>query len=240
MREQVAKVVDPFLAEADRALGQGYAAVLYGSAARGDWLDGRSDVNLLLVARALPAATLRALGPAFAAWRKASPEPPLLLTDEEWRAADDTFPLEITDMRTAYRVLRGADPLGEVRVAPADLRRALEREARGKLLRLRQGYAVLSGDPAALGHVAAESVSTVLLLGRALLVLVGREPPADPVALADAVAALAGFPSEALADVVRHRRERGRRLSGERFEAYLDALERLTRYLDQLHPGDVR
>jgi hypothetical protein len=240
MRDAIAKIVERFLSDVDRALGQGYAAVLYGSAVRGDWLEGRSDINLLLVAGALPPSTLRALGPAFGGWRKATPEPPLLLTDDEWRAAGDSFPLEITDMRTAYQVLRGADPLAEVRVAPADLRLALEREARGKLLRLRQGYTVLSRDPVGLGRVAAESVSTVLLLGRALLVLLGREPPSDPVSLADAIAGLVGFPSEALAEVVRHRRERRRRSTAAQFEAYLDALERLTRYLDQLQLGDVR
>src|SRR4051812_31803854 len=36
MRESVARVVEPFLSEVDNAVGQGYSAVLYGSAARGD------------------------------------------------------------------------------------------------------------------------------------------------------------------------------------------------------------
>ena len=49
MRESVARVVDPFLTEADKALGQGYSAVLYGSAARGDFVPGRSNINLMLV-----------------------------------------------------------------------------------------------------------------------------------------------------------------------------------------------
>ena len=51
-------------------------------------------------------------------------------------------------MRTVYQVLRGADPLQGVRVDRADLRKALEREFRGKLLRLRQGYATYAPDPA--------------------------------------------------------------------------------------------
>ncbi len=41
-----------------------------------------------------------------------------------------------------YRVLRGSDPLAGMEVRPADLRAALEREFRGKLMRLRQGYAL--------------------------------------------------------------------------------------------------
>ena len=43
MRESVARVVESFLTEADAALGAGYSAVLYGSAARGDFVPGRSE-----------------------------------------------------------------------------------------------------------------------------------------------------------------------------------------------------
>ena len=56
-----------------------------------------------------------ALGPAFGAWRKAVAEPPLLISRAEWARAADAFPIEITDMRAAYQVLRGADPLARRR-----------------------------------------------------------------------------------------------------------------------------
>jgi predicted nucleotidyltransferase len=240
MHEAIARVVDPLLAAADAALGAGYSAVLYGSGARGDWVPGRSDINLLLVTEGLQPATLRALGPAFTAWRKHSPEPPLILTRDEWRAAADAFPIEITDMRAAYKVLRGADPLAEIQVAPADLRRALEREFRGKLLRLRQGYIMRAADPDGLGQLAAESVSTILLLCRALLTLLGRPAPAEPVALAEAAADTIGFPPEALTEIVRHRLERRRRCSTQQFEAYLAAAEIAARYVDHLQLGDPR
>jgi hypothetical protein len=240
MHQAIAKVVDPFLSSVDAALGNGYSAVLYGSAARGDWDPARSNVNLMLVVPSLDPPRLRALGPAFTAWRKASPEPPLLLTEQEWREAADAFPIEITDMRGAYQVLRGPDPLTMVQVAPADLRRALERELRGKLLRLRQGYVVLAADGEGLARLAASSVSTILVLGRSLLALVERSAPADPIALATAVAALVGLDGEALAGVVRHREDRGRRYPAAEFEAYLAAVERMAEYVDHLQLGELR
>ena len=49
MHDSVDRVVTPFLAAADAALGAGYSALLYGSAARGDYIAGRSDINLMLV-----------------------------------------------------------------------------------------------------------------------------------------------------------------------------------------------
>ncbi len=68
-------------------------------------------------------------------------------------------------------LLRGANPLDGVQVSPSDLRAALERELRGKLLRLRQGYAARSSDQSALGALAARSSSTVLVLLRGVLSL---------------------------------------------------------------------
>jgi predicted nucleotidyltransferase len=113
MRGTVSRVVDPFLTETDRVLAQGYSAVLYGSAARGDFVPGRSDINLMLVLEQLTAPVLRSLSRAFSAWRKATPEPPLILSRAEWNRASDAFPIEITDMRLSYQVLRGSDPLAQ-------------------------------------------------------------------------------------------------------------------------------
>jgi hypothetical protein len=240
VHEAVDRVVTPFLAEADAALGPGYTAVLFGSAARGDYVPGRSDVNLLLILESVAPAALQSLGPALAAWRKGSPQPPLLIARAEWDRANDTFPIELADMRTAYRVLRGADPLAEAAVDRADLRRAVERELRGKLLRLRQGYAAAAGDPALLGEVAGRSAATIMVLLRAILVLLGRAVPPDPLELAAAAAGAIGIDGEPLLDVIRHRGERQWRCSPPEFEEYLEAVARATMFVDQLQLGDLR
>jgi hypothetical protein len=238
MRESVARVVDAFLAEADKALGQKYSAVLYGSAARGDYVPGRSNINLMLVMDEITPPILRSLGVAFTGWRKATPEPALLLSRNEWNRATDAFPIEITDMKTSYQVLRGADPLQGVRVDPTDLRKALEREFRGKLLRLRQGYATYAPDPAALGKLGLQSAATILVLLRGVLTLLGKPVLTDPLELAAAAAATIGFEGEHLLHVVRHRVDREWRCQAPEFENYMDAVEVSARFLDQLQLGD--
>jgi hypothetical protein len=240
MRDVVDRVVNPFLSQVDVALGDGYSAVLYGSAARGDFVPGRSDLNLMLITDDLSPANLSKLGGAFAGWRKSGYEPPLVILRSEWARATDVFPIEITDMRCGYQVLRGADPVAGLRVAPADLRAALEREFRGKLLRLRQGYVAAAGDPAALGQLAGQSSGTFLVLLRALLVLLGRRVPQEPAELAAAAAAAMDIDGEPLLNVVRHRAERGWRCSPGEFEGYLDAVARAATLLDQLQLGDQR
>lgn len=237
MNDAVEKLITPFLAEADTALGPAYSAVLYGSAARGDFVPGRSDINLMLVVDELSPAVLGTLGRAFAGWRKSTYDPPLLISRAEWARATDVFPLEITDMRTAYRVLRGLDPLAALEVDQADLRRALEREFRGKLLRLRQGYVAAAGDPKALGTLAGRSAATVMVLLRGLLRLLDRAVSTDPLELASAVAGVVRVEPEHLLHVFRHRGERGWRCASPEFERYMEAVAQAARYVDQLQLG---
>ena len=240
MSDPISEAVDPLLVAADAALGNGYSAVLYGSAARGDYVPGASDINLLLVLDDVGPAALRALGPAFLEWRTRTPEPPLLVSREEWARATDVFPIEITDMQSAHRLLRGADPLTGLSVSRADLRRALESELRGKLLRLRQGYTLLAERPADLGTLARSSVPTALVLFRCLLTLTGETvAPADADAIVRRAADVVGFAPAAPLDIVRNRGVAGWRCSAQLFETYLDTIVRTARYVDQLHPGDA-
>jgi hypothetical protein len=192
----------------------------------------------MLVLDQLTPAILRSLSRAFTGWRKASPEPPLVLSRAEWIRATDAFPIEITDMRTAYKVLRGSDPLQGTKVDPTDLRKALEREFRGKLLRLRQGYATYAPDPAALGGLALQSAATILVLLRGVLTLLAKPIPKDSLELAAAAAAAIGFEGEELLHVVRHRVDREWRCAAPEFENYMHAVEESARFLDQLQLGD--
>lgn len=231
-------VVEPFLAKVDAVLGGDYSAVLFGSVARGEHVEGRSDLNLMLIIERADPPTLRSLHDAFAAWRKASRTPPILITRDEWARAADAFPIELCDMKSAYRVVRGPDLVIGAALDRRDLRRALEHELRGKLLRLRQAYVAHASDPAALGQLAAESAATVLLLLRCTLSVAGRlVPPAADAAAVEA-AGLMGFPAAAVQAAVRLRTERKPRLAAPEFEAYLDAVARMARFVDQLQLGD--
>ncbi len=238
MHDDVTRLTGQFLADADRALGQEYTALLVGSAAREEYVPGRSDVNLMLILPEAGPLTLRALQPAFDRWRSSSPVLPLLITRDEWAQAGDAFPIEICDMRSAYRVLRGPDLLAAVQPDRAALRTALEREFRGKLLRLRQAYALHGDNPAALGDVASDSVSTVVLLFRCLLALAGRDGAGDGAAVIRGGGALVGFEPAPMEELFRRRGQRGPRCTAAEFERYLDIVARTVRYADEHHPGD--
>src|SRR5262249_55582623 len=149
--------------------------VLYGSAARNEHVEGRSDLNLLVVAGALDTDRLQALGGAFEPLEGHTRTPPLLFTAAEWARSADVFPIEIADMQVARIVLRGGDPSAGLEVWRPNRRRALERELGGKLVRLRQAYAIHGGSDAALTRVGVQSSATIAALFRGALVL-ARDP----------------------------------------------------------------
>jgi len=211
--------------------------VLYGSAVRGGHVPGRSDVNTLLICdradEALFAALERPLGP----WLKAGHGAPLVFTNAEWRDSADVFAVEYEDIRAAHRVLAGGDPWSGLAVRPADVRRQLEHELRGKLVRLRQAYAAFARDPAQLTAAFTASVSGFLTMLRGVLRLTGREAPADSDGLLRAAAGAIGFPPAAIDAFVAHAQGRATlRLSARdpRATAYLTVLARTVDFVDRL------
>ncbi len=233
----VQQQIDRFLAELDRAWPGRYAAVLFGSVARGQHVPGWSDINVLLVADALGPAELAAVRPALAAWRDAAQALPLLFSLAEWRRSADAYPLEIAEMQTAYRVLRGSDPLTGMRVRPADLRAALERELRGKLMRLRQGFALYAPDAKELTEFVRRSASSLLLLCRGVLVLKGSAVPADAIGVVSAAAAAAGFSPDAMARIIARRADKAWQCTESDVREYLLAVEQAARYIDHFQTG---
>jgi hypothetical protein len=211
--------------------------VLYGSAARGDFVPGHSDVNLLLILADASPATLRTIGPAIHDWVRSGQEPPLIFSEAGWRASTDVFPIEIEDMRQAHQVLQGRDPFSGLETAPADLRQELEREVRGKLLKLRAEYAASGPHAKALGTLLVQSASTFFVLLRAVLRLKGTVPPKAPADLVRAAASVVGFDASAFDWVLA-------RLAGAKVpdlrpfdpiaEGYLIAIERLAAFVDEM------
>ena len=228
--------MERFAERLESALGDNLvAAVLYGSAARGTYVKGRSDFNVLVIVRDASAAGLRPVAGAVADWAKSGEPPPLILSEAEWRASADVFPIEIEDMREAHRLLRGRDVFEGLETRREDLRQELEREVRGKLLRLRTEYAAAASDGRALGKLLLASASTFLALLRATLRLAGRVPPREPAPLVRAAAEVTGMDACAFDWVVG--RLEGRDLPPlEPFDAegarYVDAIERLARFVD--------
>jgi hypothetical protein len=213
------------------------AVVLYGSAATGQHIAKRSDYNVLVIVDRLDLPALEREAAIARAWGEGGNPPPLTLTSAEWDASADIFPMEYADILDRHRVLHGTLPEDGIRVDREHLRLQTEFEAMGKLLQLRRGVLAAGGDRKRQIALLEASLSTFMVIFRALVRLHGEQPPADYAALVDRVAELTAIDPDAFARVVRH--VRGAERIGEQQVAavlagYLAGAQQLVAHIDRL------
>jgi len=230
--------LDDLVAQLTTAFGPGLrSVVLYGSAAAGEHIPSRSDYNVLVIADTLDVDTLRNAAAVARAWDEAGNPPPLTLTTQEWRSSADIFPMEYADILERHRVLYGTPPFDGVTVDTRDLRLQLEHQAMGKVLQLRRGILAAHGEPKRLIELLAASLSTFMVIFRALLRLYGEVPPTDNEAVIARVAAKTGLAPEPFVRVVHHVRgteKLSERDVGAVLAGYLAGAERLASSIDGL------
>jgi hypothetical protein len=227
--------VEQFAEKVRSAIGARLVSlVVFGSAARRNATD---SVDTLVICDRVDAGLLSTLATASGAWIKDGHPAPLVFGEGEWRDSADAFAIEFTDLKAHHRVLAGRDPWAGVTVAEEDVRRQLEHELRGKVVRLRQAFLATSGNPAALGGAMAGSIAGFLTMLRALLRLSGAEAPAERTALIAAAAVRVGFdagPVTALALAARERKTIKLNADDPQVAGYLAAVTRTTEYVNGL------
>lgn len=154
------------------------SVVLYGSAARDDFHEQYSDVNLLVVLRHMKPEIYPGLAGVLAWWSSEEKQrPPVVMTLEELRESADVFAIEMLDIQASHKVLHGEDVLEGIQV-PMNLHRVeVEHELRTTLLRLRNHLLLTRDGDDELKVVLAKSVTSVLTLFRHALIALGDKPP---------------------------------------------------------------
>jgi hypothetical protein len=229
--------LDELVAQLQKVYGaQLRTVVLYGSAAAGEHIPKRSDYNVLVIVDELTMQHMRAGAAVARAWGEKGNPPPLTLTLAEWRGSADIFPMEYADILERHRVLYGVAPFDGITVDREHLRLQLEHEAMGKLLKLRQGVLASGGDEKQQIELLAASLSTIMVIFRAVERLHGASPPTDYDRLSRDVAARVGFDVEPFARVVRHVRG-GEKIGSSDVSTvltgYVGGVQRLVAYLDK-------
>jgi hypothetical protein len=213
--------------------------ILYGSAARGDFNDARSDLNVVCILRSLRATELARASSVVKWWTTTQHQPaPLFSSAEELRQAADVFTIELLDMQQNHRVLYGTDIIAGLTV-PMNLHRVqVEHELRTLLLKLRQHFLREAGNPGELGAVLAKSFSSALTLLRHTLIAYQEQPPNAASDVFGRVAALTGASALAFEAVQRLREAKSldRDAVLHVYDGYLAALEKVIAALDHHLP----
>ena len=153
------------------------AIILYGSAARGEYIYKKSDINFLIVLSESGIKRLRGALPFISKWKKRNVSTPLMLTPEYIQSALDSFPIEFMTMKQNYRVVYGEDILAAIEIQPQHLRLQCEREMRGKLLSLREGYLNTNGKSSMIKRLIKATIPAFSSIFSALLFLKDEELP---------------------------------------------------------------
>lgn len=142
--------------------------LLYGSASRGDFLPGRSNLNLLILLSVLDISILQSYGKIHKRFKKEQIVVPLFLTQDELRRSASLFPLEYTDIAHSHHMLMGRDPFLGLDIETGRLGLQCEQEVRGNLLRLRQRLVEGSAGVEAMAILLPLSLTSVLASLRGL------------------------------------------------------------------------
>ena len=235
--EASALAIGELLAELQAMYGSSLRTVVqFGSAVAGEVLPGQSDTNLLIIVDAVTLSALLHNADAVQKWTAAGNPAPLLLTLDEWRSSGDIFAMEYADILHRHQVLLGDAPFEGMTVDARDLRLHVEREAMGKLLQLRRAIMAVGNDPKMQLRLLVNGLSTLMVIFRGVLRVVGGPPPMDYVKLSHEVATLAGFDAKPFERLVLHaRRDVQIPVSDvpSILTGVLDAMGRLVAYLDR-------
>ncbi len=231
------KLIDEFVERMRGAAGANLlAAILYGSAATGDYVAEHSDVNLLCVLGETSFAAIAALAPAVEWWGKQKHRAPLLMSVEEMKRSADVFSIEFLDMRRHYRVLWGEDVLKTLEIPMLLHRVQLEYELREKTILLRQ-HLLMAGNDAAKWELLLRSLSAFGTLFRHALIATGDTGPASKREAAAALGVKLGIDVGVfgeLLDIRERKKDRKSARVDDVFARYLKLVEQVTAAVDKM------
>ncbi len=143
MPSETQTVLDRTVAALQQALGENLCSCcLYGSAVRGNVIDGVSDLNLLIVLRESTSAVHQALATVLATQAQIDP---FILARRGFERSTRAFAPKFQSIRRNYRLLHGEDLLAGLKFDPQQERFLSEQALRN--LRLRLIYAFVTRAP---------------------------------------------------------------------------------------------
>ena len=214
------------------------SVVLYGSAAAGDYVELRSDYNLLIALSRITPEDLRQAQAPMREWQRLGHPLPVYFTVEELTDAADVFPIEFHQMEKARIVLYGRDPFEFVKLSKENLRHQTEYELRSKLIQLRRLYIPASASVEKLSALMSDSLASFAALFRPVLILMGEEPPVGKPDCVRATVKLLKLDGEPFEQIFELRANDETSLTeveaNELFAAYMAQIERVIEAVDSL------
>lgn len=148
--------------------------LVYGSAARGEYLQGYSNINVLIVLERVTQPVLQQWSGIYKQWAGEKIIAPLFLTHVDLQQYSGVFPLEFLDIKECHVLLEGRDPFPALHVNQTHLFGQCRQEVHANLLRARQCYVEGWGRVEAIQTLLPLSLTALLPCLRGLYRLLDR------------------------------------------------------------------
>jgi len=166
-----------FAGRIDRAFGdQLYSMMLFGSAAGGGYIEGKSDINTIIILEKVRVSDLEIIMESWQKYVRKGLALPLIFERGHIVTSLDTFPIEFSDMKQRHIVLYGNDPLADAVIEKTNLRYQCEREFKSALVNLRRGFLTTGAKRENIEALLENSLSSVLAACRGMIWMADKEP----------------------------------------------------------------
>ena len=238
LREAVRPAVGLLLKRVCADVGDDVVALaVVGSAVTEDFHPRFSDINTVLVVKRRSHRLLEILAGYGKQLGKLKLRAPLLMTAEYIDRSLDVFGAEFLDFQLNHVIVHGSDPFADLQFGREAVRLQCERELKGALMTLRQGYIRALGKPKLVAGLLVDCAGQLAPLMRAMLWLTGAERPRCAAATVTAAAEAFDFTPDglmALMDVKRrHERPPSDQVAA-LFEEVYRVVDHLARQVDQI------
>ncbi len=203
-------IAEEFASKMKEAFGNELQSLfLVGSAVRGDFKSGKSDVNTLVILTSEGMDWLEKTYPILKTMRKKGLAVPHFMMPDAVTRALDSYPLEFLDFKTFHKVIVGPDILANISIPHQPLRLQIEREMRGKLFLLRQLFASEAGKNKQLQSTLKLTVSVLTAVFQGILELEGKPIPSNRPELFREAASITGSSDKVFQRILEVREGRG-------------------------------
>jgi hypothetical protein len=234
----VARRIAPMVEEIAREHSQViHSFHIVGSAVMPDYNEKLSDINSVIILHTMDLQFITFLAPLGKKHGKKRIAAPLVMTPEYIRDSRDAFPIEFLDFKLIHKTVYGEDIFRDIEVARQPLRLQAEREIKTKLIGLRQGYISSLGKKKPLATLLVRSVTGSMALFRAIITLLGKEPPVARTEVIKTYESSAGVESDIFAKLLLLKAGKMKPSEHELralFKRYYDALEATEKIIDEL------
>ncbi|MFO0794020.1 MAG: hypothetical protein U0586_08140 [Candidatus Brocadiaceae bacterium] len=152
---------------------------IIGSAVTRDFHPAHSDINTLIIVKDVQIPFIDFLATLGKRYGKRKLRAPLIMTCNYINRSLEVFPLEFLEMKQIHQLVYGENVLKDIKIEKADVRIQCERELKGKIQHLCQGYIKSMGNRTLLTNLLINSISGYFPIYRGILFLYDQKIPRE-------------------------------------------------------------